>query len=169
MMKKTLVLDGYNVIHAVPALEKTLRTSLEASRNALIDYCRQFQSRRGDIAKVIIFFDGKRAPLDLPETFSQRGSEIEIFFSEEGQDADDQMLEWMEEQDARSLIAVSSDNHVINNTRAQGISILSAAEFRAAVEKQNAKKTQLQPAQTLSRAEAEAITEEYKIFLKTKA
>ena len=36
---KVLILDAYNVIHAIPELERELDRSLEAARNALITRC----------------------------------------------------------------------------------------------------------------------------------
>lgn len=162
-MKKTLILDGYNVIHAIPALEKTLGKSLEAARNALTEYCREYRSRRGDLEKIVIVFDGKHNFMDLPGITAGQG--IEIVFSETGQEADDKILDWIEDRNPRAAAVVSGDNYVINNVKARGVDVLSVTEFRSAVEKRNAK---TDPGPQLSAAQASAITEEYEKFLKTK-
>ena len=57
----TIIVDGYNVIHAVPALARRLDQSLEAAREALLEACRAYRARRGDIARLYVVFDGDEA------------------------------------------------------------------------------------------------------------
>ena len=57
----TLIVDGYNVVHAVPELERQLDRSLEAARDALVSLCRDYRARRGDVARVTVVFDGDQA------------------------------------------------------------------------------------------------------------
>ncbi len=45
------VLDGYNVIHAVPGLERKLGSSLRAARDALVALCLEIRRSRGDVEK----------------------------------------------------------------------------------------------------------------------
>jgi len=57
----TLILDGYNVIHAVPELARHLDRSLQSAREALVRLCQAYRARRGDIGRLYVVFDGRDA------------------------------------------------------------------------------------------------------------
>ena len=127
---RTLILDGYNVIHAIPELERRLEVSLQASREALLRFCEAYRASRGDIRKIVIVFDGKSEYDGLPSG-SRPGVEI-IFTS--GETADERILELIQDsKNTDSFIVVSNDNYVSNNSRAMRTSVVRVSEFRAAV------------------------------------
>jgi len=54
-----LIIDGYNLIYAIPQLEELLDESLEAARCGLIRLIIDFKSSRKDVEKAYIVFDGR--------------------------------------------------------------------------------------------------------------
>jgi len=160
---KVYVLDGYNVIHAVPEFERCLDKSLEAARKALISQCVRFKGQRGDITKIVIVFDGQEAYQDFPE---EDYSGVHIIFSNSKEKADDRILTLLEQSPkVDSFIIVSNDNYVFNNSRALGARGISVAAFFADVEKKlkgPQKKSQSSEGRKISPQQAADITEEYK-------
>ena len=77
----TVILDGYNVIHALPALERQLDRGLEAAREALVSLCRSYQSRRGD-STGSAYFTTQRVPRILTEREKRFGKESSYAGSE---------------------------------------------------------------------------------------
>lgn len=123
------VLDGYNVIHAVPGLERKLDTSLRAARDALVALCLEIRHCRGDVEKTVIVFDGDSAFSDLPQ---ENFPGVEIVFTESREDADDRILDVLREYPARQhLCVVSNDHYVLNHARAFGTQVMNASKFQA--------------------------------------
>ncbi|MDP3723495.1 MAG: NYN domain-containing protein [Candidatus Omnitrophota bacterium] len=162
----TLVLDGYNVIHAVPELARQLDRSLEAAREALVSLCQAYQARRGDIQRVYVVFDGDQAYARGPQR--DRGG-VTVLFTQRHEEADDRILGLIRaDEDRTRFIIVSNDTYVFNNARAHGVSVLSVKEFAAQL--QPARAPRLEPPDvvekaTLSAREADQITEEYRRYL----
>jgi predicted RNA-binding protein with PIN domain len=163
-MKKTLLLDGYNVIHLIPSLEILLNKSLEASREGLIQYAKNYQQKRGDLAKILIVFDGKQGNWDLMNLVPQRSGGVEVLFTEGGQSADDKILEILEDTPKPdSFMVVSNDNYIINNAKAYGVTPLSVQAFRASVEKNSSQSVGGETG--IGKKSAQSITDEYKTYL----
>ena len=122
----TLILDGYNMAHAVPEVASCLDRSLQAAREALVRLCQAYQARRGDIGKIYVVFDGRDA-----ETFGARERTqggVTVVFSQKPEEADQRILRVIEAQRGRCVV-VSNDNEVSNNARAFGASVLSVQQF----------------------------------------
>lgn len=159
----TVILDAYNVIHKVPALEKMLDVNLEASRNALINYCRRFRELKGNIARMILVFDGARRRGSLWKNVMTYEEGCEIIFSDTDQSADDKIIELLEKLDRpEASLVVSSDNYVANNARAHQVRVLSVQEFNAVVK--NAAPAAVHHKE-IDLHEAQRITEEYRNYL----
>jgi predicted RNA-binding protein with PIN domain len=124
----TLILDGYNVIHAVPELARHLDRSLQSAREALVRLCREYRARRGDIGRLYVVFDGRGAhAFGSPEPQDGR---VTVCFTQQPQEADERILRVIESQRAGSrCVVVSNDNEVFNNARAFGARVMSAQAF----------------------------------------
>ncbi len=125
---QTLIIDGYNVIHAIPEIEELLDESLEAARIGLIRFLTEFKGVRKDIRKIFIVFDGKSG--ELPEETAVSPG-ITAIYTKDGQEADEKIVEILKDAPKPELITVvSNDNFLYNNTRALGGRIKTVKDIR---------------------------------------
>lgn len=125
---QTLVIDGYNIIHAIPEIEELLDESLEAARIGLIRLLIEFRDSRKDAGCICIVFDGKSEKAD-EETMVSEG--ITAIYTNSGKDADNKILEIIRESaHPGAITVVSDDNFLYNNTRSLGARIKTVEEFR---------------------------------------
>jgi uncharacterized protein len=160
---KVLVIDGYNVIHAIPELESKLDASLEAAREALIGRCQALKAARGDIGEIQIVFDGQG---DLKQAPMQRGTGISVLFTPEREEADDRILRLIKAAGrGMEFVIVSDDNYVFNNSRAHGAKAVGVAEFARWLKPKSGRMTRSPGAvesKTLSGRQKQEITEAYR-------
>ena len=121
----TTILDGYNVIHAVPELSRHLDRSLQAGREALVRWCQEYQARNSATGKLYIVFDGRRE--DGWGASEQLHGRVTVVFAQKPEEADQRILRVIESHRGRCVV-VSNDNEVANNARAFGAGILSVQE-----------------------------------------
>lgn len=133
-----LLVDGYNVIHALPWLEKMLDYELKSAREALLYFCQRLKQQRGDIERVIVVFDGNSVFSGLHDD-SREG--IEIIFSEGGEEADTLIMRLIEEGNypSRRIFVVTNDNELANHARAYAVGVLSAEAFEGLSRKKRSK------------------------------
>ena len=167
----TLVLDGYNVIHAVPELARQLDRSLEAAREALLAVCRAYRARRGDIERLYVVFDGDQAYARGPQ--DERGGVIALFTKRQ-EEADERILHLLRVDGGRSrFVIISNDNYVFNNARVHGAQVMSVAEFYARLQPSSAvragNRSRAMDKMTLPTRDAQQITEEYREYLEARA
>lgn len=165
----TLVLDGYNVIHAVPELARRLDQSLEAGRRALIEFCVAYKAKRGDIAQLYLVFDGDDAYAGQP-SMDRQG--VSVMFSRRGEEADERILGLIRNDGGRSrFVIVSNDTYIFNNARAHGARVISVRDFyaqRRAADAPRQDRIELPEKAPLSSGEAKRITDEYRKHLEGK-
>jgi len=77
-----LIVDGYNVLHAWPALLRDAGGDLATARERLADRLAEYEATRG--VRAILFFDGSRKRLLGP----QAAYAVETRFSSDGLSAD---------------------------------------------------------------------------------
>ena len=124
---QTLVIDGYNVIHAIPEIEDLLDESLEAARIGLIRMFTEFKDSRKDIQRIFIVFDGKSEGPDQEVAVSEG---ITAVYTRTEKEADDKILEIIKDSDRpESITVVSDDNFLYNNTRSLGGRIKTVRDF----------------------------------------
>ena len=124
----TMILDGYNVIHAVPELAQHLDRSLQSAREALVRLCQDYRRARGDIGRVYVVFDGRAAHASGLPAADLGG--VAVLFTEAPEEADERILRVIEDERGRGrCVVVSNDNEVFNNARAFGARIISAQAF----------------------------------------
>ena len=162
----TVVVDGYNVIHAIPALARELDRSLEAARGALVVRCGAYRARRGDVERLYVVFDGSDVGGGGPRE-PQRG--VTVLFTRHGEEADTRILSLIRAEGRRCrFVVVSNDNQVANNARALGAQAVSAAQFfgqASPARTARAGKAAAEEKPPLSTREAQRITDEYRRHL----
>ena len=105
-----ILLDGYNLLHASGVFGRAGRTSLESSREALLDWLGEILSE-AQRARTTIVFDARDAPPGLPRSATKHGIRIE--FAPRGTEADDMLEELIRSHSSpRSLTVVSSDHRL---------------------------------------------------------
>ena len=124
---KTLILDGYNVIHKIPELKDLLMTDLESARDGLANYLVAWKRRNIFSGQMYIVFDGKSDLKSLPGT---NHGEIKFVFTPTSQTADDRIISMVKnEKNANSITVVSDDNYVVKECAFQGAKIKSVQAF----------------------------------------
>lgn len=124
---QTFIVDGYNLIHAIPRIEELLDESLESARTGLIQLFSGFKRSRGDVGDIYIVFDGRSDNLNDEETLD---SGIKIVYTHSSKEADSKIVEIIKESPRPELITVvSNDNFLYNNARSLGARIKTVREF----------------------------------------
>ena len=118
-MKKIIIVDGYNVINALPTLEVKIDQSLEAARLALANHLLKWKNS----FKIYLVFDGRNEMLtDNPASLL---SGIECIFTRSKEKADDRIIKMLRDfsADKVEITVISNDNYIRNNCRAYGAHI----------------------------------------------
>ncbi len=135
-MRKTLIIDGYNVIGRVSTLRDKKSTSLEGARTALAHMVSVWQRAHGGYDCLIVF-DGRDS--------AGRGSShatiggVRCLFTRTKVEADDEIIRAVRESRGAGITVVSDDNYVGNNCRVHGAAVESASFFEQAETKHAAK------------------------------
>lgn len=104
------LIDGYNLLHASGVFGRGGRSSLEGSREALLDWLGAVLSD-AERQRTTIVFDAREAPPGLPACGEKHG--MRIRFAPRGCDADELLEQLIREHSSpRSLIVVSSDHRI---------------------------------------------------------
>ena len=107
---KWILIDGYNLLNASGVFGSGGRTSLESSREALLDWLGKVLSD-AERRRTTIVFDARHAPPGLPRTGVKH--DLQIRFAPRGCEADDVIEELIAEHCApRDLLVVSSDHRI---------------------------------------------------------
>ncbi len=123
------VIDGYNVIFAVPELEKILdRDDMETAREALLAALSQFKDKSRQEFTVV--FDGKAQEgegLEHPQKQLREG--INVAFTE-GTTADEDIEELISTSASpRNICVVTSDKRILRAARSSGCRTAKPMEF----------------------------------------
>ena len=103
------IIDGYNVIHAIPTLKKTLAHNAESSRELLIHSVAQLTHKKK--FRCTIVFDGT-APANSPRQSPH--APVHVIFSFPFS-ADAKIKTMIEHSKQRpQLVIISSDNEIMN-------------------------------------------------------
>jgi predicted RNA-binding protein with PIN domain len=121
------LIDGYNLLHASGVFGERGRTSLEGSREALLDWLAEFLTP-GQRRRTTIVFDARCAPPGLPRYGEKHG--LQIRFAPRGREADDVLEELIAEHSApRSVVVVSSDHRVQRAARRRRASAVDSDQW----------------------------------------
>jgi predicted RNA-binding protein with PIN domain len=105
------LVDGYNVIHKVPALARLLGSDQEEAREQLREACVRFSLRQR--MRVLLVFDGRRG---VHAPASRSTSQVEIIYASGERKADGWILSRAEElqRDKYSVTVVTEDRGIKN-------------------------------------------------------
>lgn len=165
----TVIVDGYNVIHAVPELAQHMDRSLQSAREALVMFCQEYLARRGDVRRLSVVFDGR--DVAASGSHAQHRGNVTVFFTRKPEEADRRIVRLIEAERGRCVV-VSNDNELCNNARAFRAGVLSTQEFSAQARPPIARRPELHAAAdkpSLPARAAREITEEYRRHLERKA
>ena len=126
------LIDGYNLLHASGVFGTVGRTSLEASREALLDWLGEVLSE-AQRQRTTIVFDAREAPPGLPRSGKKHG--MQIHFAPRGCEADEMLEELIRDHTTpRALMVVSSDHRIQRAARRRRAKSMDSdrwvAEFR---------------------------------------
>jgi len=129
MRKRIMILDAYNILHRLPVWRPLLEDSLEGARETLLNYCRRWMMRRGDVWLFVVVFDGDSSVVG---GHSSAGPGVRVVYSPSGQAADDRILEILREFGERfDYVVVSDDRYVTGKAVQLGAAAMTAAAFGA--------------------------------------
>ncbi len=129
---ETLIVDGYNIIYAIPELERKLDENLKSARSALKEALSRYQATEKSIKRIYIIYDSR----------SGEGKHIEdlgliknIYTSSES-NADREIVSLTQDIKKPGRVAVlSKDNFVVNHARANGVNVLAVDTFYKKINK----------------------------------
>jgi predicted RNA-binding protein with PIN domain len=83
-LQEILLVDGYNVIHALPELKRIAEESLEEARHVLIDMMQDFQGYKG--CRLIVVFDAHM--IQRGQGKEETAGGVEVVYTKENETAD---------------------------------------------------------------------------------
>ena len=156
-----LLVDGYNVVHRVPELEKSLDGGLQNARNRLALQVSNWGRAHPGVECVIVF-DGEYQGAGGRE---ERIAGIRCIFSMRAHGGDAELIRFVRDHKGRKsdITVVSDDNNVGNNCRAHG-AVVRPSGFIMGAQAQSPRRGDKAAAEGkgLDRKEAAAIDEELK-------
>ncbi len=127
-MKSTekIIIDGYNLIHKIPALREYMNGNPELARDQLLLRLSDYRTLRGSKIEFRVFFDGQASG---NYRTSQEG--ILVTFTAPGVQADEAITLLLERENyPRGWLVVSSDDWDIAGVlRQQGVQTIRSEEF----------------------------------------
>ncbi|MEK6710881.1 MAG: NYN domain-containing protein [Nitrospinota bacterium] len=121
-----LLIDGYNLIPAIPGLGRLLRQDLEAGREGLLAMLRAYRRTvRGPLALTVVF-DGKGAAGGGGGS-APKGGGVQVLFSR-NETADDLILRLLRGE-KRGAVLVTSDRALGAAAQASAGAVLRSGEF----------------------------------------
>ncbi len=129
---RTIILDGYNVIHRSPAFDDDERKDMAAAREKLINILSWAIGSEGD-AKFVIVFDGADVGQAARRSAGTSGR-VDVRFSKPPQSADDLIKALVDEwADSRPVTVVTSDIDVAQYARMQDATVVLSDLFGASL------------------------------------
>ncbi len=131
----TLLIDGYNLLHASGVFGTGGRTSLESSREALLDWL-AVKLGETQCPRTTIVFDARHALPGLPRSRQKHG--LQVLFAPRGQEADDLLEQLIRQHHApRSLTVVSSDHRIHRAARRRRARPIDSPQWVAELRRQS--------------------------------
>jgi len=126
-----LVVDGYNVIHAWPALKSLMNESMEAARDKLIDRLAVYAQVRG--TEVTVVFDAHRTTAMANAEEWNQG--VRVVYTRKGHSADHaiERIAYSKQGDGDALTVATSDGFQRDLVRGMGGAVISAPELERQV------------------------------------
>lgn len=120
-----LLIDGYNLIPAIPELRRLLHQDLEAGREGLIKLLQAYKKSAPDTHSIMVIFDGKGGA-GAPEREKKTGG-IAVRFSR-GEIADNLILRLLRKE-KRGAVLVTSDRALGEAAAEHASAVIRTGEF----------------------------------------
>ena len=126
-----LLVDGYNVIHALPELKELADENMESARTKLLDILSNYQGIRK--CRLMVVFDAYRVQRHAEEIFDYHN--IRVVYTKEAQTADHFIEKFAHDNHEKYDITVATSDALQQIIiRGAGCSLLSARELKAEIE-----------------------------------
>ncbi|MBI3126442.1 MAG: NYN domain-containing protein [Candidatus Tectomicrobia bacterium] len=133
-----LLIDGYNLIPAIPELGRLLRRDLEAGREALLGRLRAYRRAAREPLSITVAFDGKGGAGAGPG-----GGGIRVLFSR-NETADELILRLLRGE-MKGAVLVTSDRALGAAAQGQAGAVLRSGEFAGRLERAQAPASSAEP------------------------
>jgi uncharacterized protein len=136
-MPRSIIIDGYNLAHALRETRSLVRSDQQAARRTLIGLLQRY--KKASPADITVVFDGAGEQ----DGQTRRVAGISVLFSRPPQSADDRIRALVNSaRDPGRILVVSSDRAVWRHARNKGAEHITAQQFGdrlfAALERQPA-------------------------------
>ncbi len=122
--QQRIVIDGYNLIHAVPELARLLERDAEHARDRLVTLLADFRATRK--VSVTVVFDGQ----GFSGLHARPTGGVEVAFSRPPQNADARIKAMLaKEKSPRACTVVTSDNSIALHVRDFGAKVVRSEDF----------------------------------------
>lgn len=119
-----ILVDGYNLIHAIPDLRGRLNEDLEETRNALVVRLSSYAAREG--VQIIVVFDGQ----GMSGQQSGGMGNVRVRFSKAGQTADEVIKKTMDaKKRSDRMQVVTSDAEIRRFARLCSVPVIQSQKF----------------------------------------
>ena len=124
-MSQYYIIDGYNMLHAIPSLQEILDISLESARKQL-EQLVELYCKSGNIDAMVVY-DSRTMPdvFDHYENFEQPT----VVFAGSGKSADDFIIAEAEKKGSRDTTVISNDKSIRENAGRAGCRVDSPEHF----------------------------------------
>jgi uncharacterized protein len=119
-----IVIDGYNLLKAMPECRALESLDPEQARERLIALVGRYRWLKGH--QVAVVFDGWLEGRPLPRRLHSRG--VQVIYSQRGEQADD-VIRRMAPQVAHQGVVVTSDRPLAQHVARVGAEVIGSAEF----------------------------------------
>ena len=119
-----IVIDGYNLLKAMPEYRHLQDVDLERARDHLIAQLGRYRWRKGH--PVTVVFDGWLDGYLLPRRMNTRG--VEVIYSQRGEQADE-VIRRVAPLVAHQGVVVTSDRALAQHLQRLGAEVIGSAEF----------------------------------------
>lgn len=125
-----ILIDGYNLIAALPTLREYFPQDLEGARNELRDLLRRYKKIRGH--SITVVYDGQGGPGRKTQSANVAG--IGEVFTDRGLKADEYIIR-MARSRPGGMVVVTGDREVESHCTKAGAAVLSPWEFESQIMK----------------------------------
>jgi len=123
---KTIIIDGYNIIHSIPAFSSKLKESLRAARGALVLYLSAWKRKYSNAEVYVVFDTGSKYEFDFERVNLH---DINCLFPKTTGGADEYIKSMVRDaEEPRDILVISDDNNIRRNSRIHG-AIVKHADF----------------------------------------
>ena len=119
-----IIIDGYNLLEAIPECRALEADDAERARNHLVAQLGRYHWLKGH--QVSVVFDGWLGGSVVPGRGQVRG--VQVIYSQRGEQADD-VIRRMAPQVAHQGVVVTSDRALAHSMQRLGAEVIASAEF----------------------------------------